>query len=108
METGTEVTCESAQRSEGGTSRRLGRLRARARKQTKTLSGGGSATRFNTRQQVRFASDSRGGMAAALGVHTGAREWERQERTYERNKHGIGEGLGEHGGGKQHEQGGNT
>ena len=41
-------------------------------------------------QQVRFASGSRGGRAAALGVHTGAREGERQERTHKRNEHEFG------------------
>ena len=41
-------------------------------------------------QQVRFANGSRGGRAAALGVHTGAREGERQERTHKRNEHEFG------------------
>ena len=51
-------------------------------------------------QQVRFASGSRGGRAAAPGMHTDAHEGERKKRTHKWNDHENGGGLGEHEGGR--------
>eukprot|EP00966_Prymnesium_polylepis_P221322 5119845-Prymnesium_polylepis.2 len=91
METGTEAIGEPAQRKKehrNGMGAREHVLARVSRHSVVVAATSGSI------QQVSSANDSRGGgMAAATQVHTCAREWqwEPQERTHERSKHGTDE-----------------